>query len=351
MIALLSYSCKDPLEMDDYKQTRYINEKRIIYVTAWNKELSQPDIYMIDWDSTSMVLVAENSFAIASTAQRQLPVLSKPIIQNTINNSIFSFFNVSSTLLTNKLQIGTGPQRFYYAAISPDRRSIAISSATDAGRLSIIDLATGNTTEISTKAIPESRPKFSLSGRFLAFIQNGGGIDSIMVYETETGKLRPIGALNAYRNVDLAALDWSYDSKEVIAIGAASGGYSKLYGFRTDSSITREIYSEANQMLCASYSPDGSQIAIATADATYLISPQGLVLSGLPSKQISGTIGKQIEWETGGKKMIILHMSGNSGGAFQTGTLEFIDLVSKSSSVPVQTSTIINFFFPTISMD
>lgn len=351
LIALVSNSCKDPLDMDEYKQTRYINEKRIIYVTAWNKELSQPDIYMIDWDSTSLVLVAENAFALSSTAQRQLPVLSKPMSMNTISGATFNFFNVSSSALTNTLKLETGTQRFCCAAISPDRKKLAFSSEADPGRLSIIDLETGQTTAITANAMPESKPSFSLSGRFLAFVQASGGIDSVMVYETETGRVRPIGALHVFKNSGMSTLGWSSDSKEVIAIETESAGRSALFGFRTDSTISRIIYTEDKQIYGAAYSPDGTQIAVATADAAYLIAPEGTKISDLPSEHVLGTIGTDIEWELGGSKMIIRHITGNSGSAYRTGTIEFIDLRKNKSSFPIQSTAIINAYFPTISMD
>ena len=337
--------------MDDYKQTRYINEKRIIYVTAWNSELSQPDIYMIDWDSTSMVLVAENVFALSSTAERQLPILSRPIAMNTINGAAFSFFNVSSYVLVNTLQLETTTERFCCASISPDRKMLAYSAATNPGRISIMNLETGISSTITTKAQADSKPKFSLSGRFLAFVQSGGDIDSVMVYETETGKLRAIGALNMYTKLGLSTLDWSSDSKEVIAIESESGGRSSLFGFRTDSAISRVVCTENQQIYSAAYSPDGSQIAIATADAAYLVSPQGTKTSDLPSRSVLGTIGKRIEWELGGTKMIIHHITGTSGSSFHTGTVEFLDLRENKSSFPIQSTAIINAYFPTISMD
>lgn len=351
LIALVSYSCKDPLEMDDYKQTRYINEKRIIYVTAWNSELSQPDVYMIDWDSTSMVLVAENVFALSSTAERQLPILSRPIAMNTISGATFSFFNVSSSVLANTLKLETNTERFCCVTISPDRKLLAYSPATDPGRISIMNIETGISSIITTKAQSDSKPKFSLSGRFLAFVQSGGGMDSVMVYETETGILRAIGTLNMYTKLGLSTLDWSADSKEVIAIEAESGGHSALFGFRTDSAISRVIITENQQIYGAAFSPDGTQIAIATADAAYLISPQGTKISDLPSQSVLGTVGKRIEWELGGTKMIIHHITGTSGSAFHTGTIEFLDLRTGKSSFPVQSTAIINAYFPTIGMD
>lgn len=143
--------------------------------------------------------------------------------------------------------------RLRHAVWSPDSTSIYTRSP---GKLSRLDLATGQETELYTAGGGQRGTDISPDGRWLAFYQ---GKDSLVVMPSVGGELREVVHLNKneVNNTQLSFVRWTPDGDYLLF----SKRGSQMWKVNAESGVQQQIGPAIKGLVGASMHPDGRQIA------------------------------------------------------------------------------------------
>ena len=202
-------------------------------------------------------------------------------------------------------KLSDDPQRVYWAAVSPDSRTLATSGGNS---IVLWDLATG-VRRAQTEALssPIYRVEFSPDGSLMASagaLENDGA--AVTLWNPSTGKV--VGTLTGHR-LDVRALAFTHDSK-TLATGSADRSVRlwnvatrKQSGVLQESKTPPEVYGAAPAILAVAWSPDGNNVATASDDgevSIYSLSPPG----PLRSWSAHADAAAALAWSPDGKMLV-----------------------------------------------
>jgi serine/threonine protein kinase len=169
------------------------------------------------------------------------------------SEGLYGLYSVKVETGLSELVLGLGDGRARRAVWSPDGNAIYIRSPF---KLTLLDLATGQETELYPEAGGVRGMDISPDGRWLAFYQGGS---SLVVMPSEGGELREVVHLNEDEvNVTQRSfLRWTPDGDHLLF----SKGESRIWKVHVASGLQQPIGPAIEGLLNAAMHPDGRQVA------------------------------------------------------------------------------------------
>ena len=192
-------------------------------------------------------------------------------------------------------------------ALSPSGQRAAISAH---GEIFTIATERGDATRVTHSYSRETAPVWSPDGKWIAYLGDAGGRDSVWVADTEGNNARKLTDTDNEK----LSVKWMPDSKTVYFTSSDHG----LYVVDTAGGQPRKIAEDdAGNISGAETSPDGKWFAYAKPDHdlrqhVYIVSAQGGEEHRLNDDLLFSTLGPH--WTPDGKKLIFL------GGYVQGGS-------------------------------
>jgi len=207
--------------------------------------------------------------------------------------------DIRSDLKSNEVELRAIQSEAEAFSLSPSNKRAAISTH---GEIFTVATDRGDVQRVTETSWREQEPRWSPSGKWIAFISDRSGREQIWIADERGKSVRQLSDADC----DKGSIVWAPDSKSLLWAGSDH----KLRKVEIESGNTEVVASsDAGPIGLPQYSPDGKWISYSK--------PDGMLRSHVYVKQLDGGVEKMIgseqflvsssaRWTSDGKKLVML---------------------------------------------